>query len=180
MPALLSPRVRCGSSAALLALWMVFACFAQGESHLISLEFVNQLRGFKKHAHVSSCWLACLAGEPSSRRCCSGDLPARQLHVQPLRSSTKVKIADRCGCRWRAHGRNHRTGSCGCTCLEAESAKLHFNGLRNKAFSVIYLLSHCHKQASLPLCSERAITSLIILLLNFWSYVSGQRGCSSV
>lgn len=57
---------------------------------------------FKKHArthaHVSSCWLAFLAGAPSWRRCCSGDLPARQLSIEPLRSSTKVTTADSCRC----------------------------------------------------------------------------------
>lgn len=41
MPALLGPFVRCGFSAAPLVLWIVFAGFAHGESHLIRLEFAN-------------------------------------------------------------------------------------------------------------------------------------------
>lgn len=42
MPALLGPFVRCGVSAALLVLWIVFAGFTRaGEFHLIRLELVN-------------------------------------------------------------------------------------------------------------------------------------------
>lgn len=92
---------------------------------------------------MSSCWLAFLAVAPSWRWCCSGDLAARQLNIQPLRSSTKVKIADRCRCRGA-----HTGVTTGREVAPApawkRSAKLHFNRLLNNEIrrSVPFVSSH--------------------------------------
>lgn len=122
---------------------------------------------------MSSCWLAFLARSVSTvgvRAICQQDKLTVSLSGRPprLKSETDAAVA-----RTRTLRRvRDRRGSCGCTCLEAESAKLHFNRAPHQskiAFSAIYLLSPPHKQASLALCEcqrERTIASLIILLLN--------------
>lgn len=80
---------------------------------------------------------------------------------------------------WRAHECFHKTGSCGCTCLEAESAKLHFNWLLNNKMrrSVPFISSqtamnrrHClFASASVSALSPRWSFCYYILDLFLWA-----------